>query len=392
MSESHSTPSGKPEKPYPDFPLFAHATKRWAKKIRGQLHYFGKWEDGWQAALDSYLQQKDDLHAGRKPRPDTRAAGVTVKDAVNAYLNHKDDRVESGELSPQTRTKYQTATDLVVATFGKSRLVADLDEQDFATLRKRMAQRWGVYRLADMIQHTRSIFKHAYEVGLLERPLRFGPCFKRPTEKSRRLHKAEQGEKLFPAGEIRSMIDAAGPALKAMLLLGINSGMGNSDVGHLPFTALDLDAGWIDFPRPKTGIPRRCPLWPETVAAIRDALAKRPKPRTLEDARLVFLTRHGAGWFRDAYAGPLVVEMKTLMRRLGINGRKGFGFYTLRHVFRTIADESKDQPAVDFIMGHSDPTMAGHYRERIDDSRLRAVAAHVRQWLFPSLRFLTVAG
>ena len=34
-------------------------------------------------------------------------------------------------------------------------------------------------------------------------------------------------------------------------------------------------------------------------------------------------------------------------------------------------------------MGHSDPSMAGHYRERIDDSRLRAVADHVRKWLWP---------
>jgi hypothetical protein len=33
-------------------------------------------------------------------------------------------------------------------------------------------------------------------------------------------------------------------------------------------------------------------------------------------------------------------------------------------------------------MGHADPSMGGHYRERIDDARLQAVSDHVRQWLF----------
>jgi integrase len=73
-----------------------------------------------------------------------------------------------------------------------------------------------------------------------------------------------------------------------------------------------------------------------------------------------------------------------LLRKLGINGRKRLGFYTLRHTFRTIADEAKDQPAADFLMGHEAPHMSSHYRETISDERLQAVTDHVHAWLFPA--------
>ncbi len=289
-----------------------------------------------------------------------------------------------GELSPRTWQEYKEACDLLIGRFGKNRLVEDLRPDDFAALRKHMAAKWGAYRLSNVTQYVRSVFKHAFDAELIDRPVRFGPGFKRPSKKVVRLHRAEQGPKLFTAEEVRRMIDAAGLPLKAMLLLAINCGMGNGDCGNLSLSAVDLDNGIIDYPRPKTGIARRCVLWPETVDALRAALAKRPHPKSEEDASLFFITKYGLSWAKDTPDGPISKETAKLLKELRSNGRKGLGFYTLRHTFRTVADESKDQPAVDFIMGHEVPHMSAVYRKTISDERLRAVADHVRKWLFPS--------
>jgi hypothetical protein len=69
--------------------------------------------------------------------------------------------------------------------------------------------------------------------------------------------------------------------------------------------------------------------------------------------------------------------MGQLLGKLGLV-RRGHTFYALRHTLETIGGESRDQVAVDAIMGHSRDDMASVYRERIGDDRLRAVVQHVR--------------
>ena len=80
MSETHSTApaaSGKPARQYPEFPPTAHPARYGCKKIRGRPHYFGPWNDA-DGALAKYLEQKDALHAGRRPRQATE--GTTIKE------------------------------------------------------------------------------------------------------------------------------------------------------------------------------------------------------------------------------------------------------------------------------------------------------------------------
>jgi integrase len=360
------------------FPLHRHKTGQWAKKIKGRRYYFGTDRD---AALAKYLEQKEALEAGRTPRQEN--APPTVKDVCNAFLNAKQAKVDCGELAHRTLLEYKAACDEVVAAFGKHRQADDLTPGDFATLRVRMAAKWGPVRLGKMVQYIRGVLKYGYDSGLLDRPVRSGPDFKPPSTKVLRLHKARQGPKLFTRDEIHRILSAAGTAhLKAMVLLGINCGFGNADCAHLPQSALDLENGWVTFPRPKTGFPRRCALWPETVAAVKEALAKRHAPEKPEHAPLVFLSRYGRPWAKDNDFGPLAKIFSALLKKLGINGRNGLGFYSLRHTYRTIADEARDQPSADYTMGHIVAHMSSVYREKISDARLRAVADHVRGWLF----------
>jgi integrase len=377
MSAVNPTAPAKPSKPYPQFPLYAHATGRWAKKIRGRVYYFGPWSDP-DGALQKYLEQKDALHAGRKPRPDPDA--VTTKDLANVFLNHKRALLDSGELSPRTWIDYKAAADLIIEHLGKARPVADLGPDDFAELRNRMAKKWGAVRVRDFIQRIRSIFKHAFDAGLIATPIRFGPGFTRPSKKTMRLERAKNGLCMFEAEELRKIVDAAGTPLKAMILLGVNCGFGNADCGTLPLSALDLVRGWVNYPRPKTGIERRCPLWPETVTAIREAIARRLEPKDQAHTGLAFITTKGGSWHKKIEDNPISKEMRKLLNAVGINGHRNF--YALRHTFESIGGEAKDQVAVDFIMGHARDDMASHYRERISDERLRSVTDHVRAWLF----------
>lgn len=407
----------RPKKPYPDFPLSPHASGAWQKKIRGKVHYFGRWGrvvdgklqriegDGWEDALALYKAQADDLHAGRTPR--VLGDGLTVRDLCNRFLTAKLRAVEAGELGQRMFAEYKEVTDLIVSSFGANRLVDDLAGDDFAHLRATLAKRWGPVRLANTITRVKSVFKYGTDNGLIEKAVRYGSEFKKPDKAVLRRHRAKAGPKMLEADHVRRLLAAlageevetgetndAGspvkvrldpnPSLLAMTLLGLNAALGNHDIATLPLSAVELEKGWLNYPRPKTGIGRRCPLWPESVSALRAVISARPTPKGYAECGLVFLNSRGSAWVKVteySRTDNISVHFGEALNRVGLH-RDGIGFYTLRHVHRTVADGARDPVACDLIMGHNDPSMAAHYRERIDDDRLKAVTDHVRKWMF----------
>lgn len=90
--------------------------------------------------------------------------------------------------------------------------------------------------------------------------------------------------------------------------------------------------GWLDYPRGKTEIARRSPLWPETVSALNAAMEKRPKPKSDDDAGCVFLNRGGHRLVvssETSHSDYVGVQFGKLLRELSINGRVDLNFYAL---------------------------------------------------------------
>ena len=168
----------KPAKPYPDFPLFAHNNGQWCKKIRGKLHYFGTWSEA-DAAAKLYLRQRDHLYAGEAPQDD----GITVSDLCEQFYEWKSSLTTIGELKPVTLKDYNIACTQLAKALGNYAL-RSLRPQHFERFRMVLAQTWTTpITLGVAIQRTRTIFKWAYDMELVDKPIRYGQGFNKPNRK-----------------------------------------------------------------------------------------------------------------------------------------------------------------------------------------------------------------
>ncbi len=361
-------------------PLYFHkGTGQWCKTVSGRRFYFGKDKA---EALQRWKIEGEDILAGRKPRRPT-PGGLTLREAANNFLAAKEAKRDAGELSHRHFDDLHRACALVIDHFGRGRIVEDLRPDDFGQLRTVMAKRWGPSSLKREITNVRQLFRFVYQNDDVEKPVEFGTQFSVPDKKALRKARNENGDRMFTADEIRQLLVAASVQMRAMILLASNAGLGNTDLAFLTTDRIDLAAGWLDYPRRKTEMPRRAKLWPETIKAIDAALAKRPKPKQPKHAKLVFVTKYGGPWgSEDSCDSPISKEFRKLLNELELY-RRGRSFYSLRHVFATVGSEPGDEQAVRVVLGHEDGSMLSEqYRHTFPDNRLERVAEHVRGWLF----------
>jgi len=367
----------KPDKPYPEYPLFAHANGQWAKKIHGKLHYFGSWSDS-KAALAKFQEECDYLYADQRP-PEK---GMSVHEALHHFLDAKQDLVDSGELSERSLNDYVSTFRRLVEFFGRDRPIASLKQTDFGSYRAAMSKRIGPTTVGNEVRRIKSAINWLNESGLITDYIRVGPDFKQPSAKAVRQSRQGKRDKFIEAKDVRKLVAAAQGHVKAMILLGINAGYGNNDIAQLELSSVDLDSGWLEQPRAKTGVPRRAWLWPETIKALRVALELRPNPKPEAETKF-FVTMFGRLWVRS-HGSTWIDSVRLEFGKVAEACKIDRTFYNLRHTHRTVTDETGDTNAARLVMGHTPRAndMDATYVQKIGDERIKSVCQHVRLWLY----------
>lgn len=389
-------PDDRPKKPSPNFPLFPHMNGSWIAKIDGKGKSFGGWANDRRGEA-ARIRYDDFMRARRegtiaKPvqiKPDA----VTVRDVCNLFLAARQD----DGISARTYSDYKDDLTAFATMVGPSKLADALAPDDFAAVRAEWDSRLGPHALGRKIQNIRAAFKWAGPDGrgLIGRLPLYGGQFNKPKaiekRRAKRIGEKTSGKLMFEPDEIRKILAAAPPQLKAMTLLGLNCGFLAIDCARLTKSAIDFDRGVVDFVREKTENPRTAVLWRETIDALRAVVSVPPKDAA--DADLVFLTRTGVPWVRDvverkagnitrvAHLDAVSGEFGKLLRSIDLKAkgkRVGLNFAALRKTFRTAADDAGDRNAALLVMGHSFLGMDEFYVRAVKEKRLKSLAVHVR--------------
>lgn len=383
--------ANKPAWPYPKkvSGMFAAGNGQWAKKIRGHRYHFGPWADP-KSALAAYMAEKDQLESGQGRTEAIDPNRITVRELASRFILAKWERVKTGELSARMYDDYRRTARKLMEALGEKTLIAAITPSDFTRLQTKLGP--SAARRANETTWVRTIFKWGGESELISRTVRFGPDFRRPKAKDiRRAKNKKSRKRLYAPEEVYWLVINAPPDMKAMILLAINGGMGNTDLSALALEDLDLSKGLIDNVRNKTGVVRTVPLWPETVTALKEWFAVRPTPKP--DARkFAFVTttglplvcirtssdpKHKDG-FRMTKADSVAREFNGYVKGMGLAGKT---FYDLRHTFRTVAESGEfKERTIARIMGHIQSDIGSEYIHDFSLNKLRAVTDHVRAW------------
>lgn len=401
----------RPAKPYPEFPMFPHPNGQWCKKINKLPYYFGAWKEDWkgQRAINEYRTRIDDIRNGLD-KPNLAEAvrnPLTLGSLQNEFLKDFHAKVTAGEASPRTLADYQTEVAAFVQEMGSATKAASLGPANFAAYHQTLIVTRKLGRHAR--KRTIAYIKHLFRWGAGHTPAYplpiFGNGFVAPDTSPEAMSVAKQragevdhSERIVTGREIDAMLSHSSRNMKAVILLGINCGLGPADIGRLRWSDIDFDRGCFRKPRGKTGIKRKGYLWKRTRRALQDLKT----PESPEKPELIFRTKFGSPFYQEVIGADgkvtchkvisnYIGDLRRRLKKIGF-ALDGVTHYKLRHTFATLAKRGRDQEALNYMMGHADHTMGQTYTKgyEVEFSRVKRLARIVYRSLWPKAKELPV--
>jgi integrase len=365
MSKTVSN-SKKRKKRSDKFPLTLHPTGQYCKKIKGKLYYFGTNK---REALQRYLEDAVFLHSVKGQRRNMTSGNVSIKTLCNLYLDRQNSRVQAGELTIRHYTDQVNSLRKFVRFLGQHCMVNTITTLDLQNYKRKLQKSYNsANRINLHIAIVKSMFHWAKKNEVLEVIPNIDAVSK--------VQLVRKNRPTFTTEQIRKLLKASEPQMKAMILLGLNCGFGNTDCSELLWENIDFKKSRVHYPRGKTGINRDLALWPETVKALKNLT------RTNER---VFNTPTGKPWVRMIETTDKASNVKytnndsvgkefsKLIKKLNLEVEKGVGFYTLRRTAATLTARSGDPFAVQRLLGHADLKMATTYVQDVSEQTDRAI-------------------
>ena len=370
-----TTDMSKPAKPYPAFPLTPHA-RGWVKKYHGKVH----WVAGPDCSPDEALRRWHRIAASidfGSDRAFVPESDVTVGRLVNLYLTERQKDLQAGRITQRHLNDVVKTLKRFAVLCGNGQPVASLTPDHFATIARQItANKPSPHNVRRFGGAVGAMFRMAADEMWIPRPVAFGTRWRKlmrpPIQRVDRSISRDDCLKLLAAiGQCDNARESQ-RRLRATVLLALNGGYGPAEQAQLKTASVNLDTGFIEQRRGKTGVPHIVWLWPETVAAMREVI---------DPARqYVFVTRYGNPLVYTTdkcRQSPVAQQFARLAKSAGVRA----SLYSLRHTHRSVSGGAGDEAAADVLMGHSLPGMRAVYQS-VSHERVRSVSEFVRGWLF----------
>lgn len=391
----------------PAFPLLKHPNGQWYKGIKGKRYYFGALADDPQGtqALVEYAERLPGILAGTDHLRHLAASagGLSVGELMGRYIADCRVKLAAGTLSGKTFNDYATELQAFVEWVKMGTPVPALKPEHFAGYTKHLIEerKLKAHARKRVVATVKTMFRWGAGNGLYVLP-NFGTAFKSPrtTKMALRQERLRAGlidhsERIVTGVEIDKLLAVSQPNLRAIILLGINCGLGPADIGRLRWR--HIQGAYLIYPRPKTGNARKGYLWKKTREALaRCATLKHTREALAAEQQnaLVFITKKRQPYYRELevvekgkvvgvkIANAISITFGRSARKLNMDG---VTFYRLRHTFKTLGKRARDRDALNLCMGHQTNSVEeGYDHEQIPLKRIKRVALKVKARLWPA--------